>query len=118
MASVKFQIAQRKTPCLRVVALEECVQNYLHLADAKRRDTIIQEEYAYKIFPYEYLVKKEERGLEFANELTVLREARDKNLKYVLHLAGVLLDQDYIAIRLPKWEITLREFLSTRRNKY
>ena len=70
------------------------------------------------MFNYAYLAKDESHALEFANEFTVLDEAKKRNFKHVLSLDGILLGISQIALRVPKWDMTLRDYLGRMRNKF
>lgn len=69
-------MAQLKTPCLRVVNLNDCVKAHIPLVGVDNVKVIIHDDYAFKVFNYAYLAKDEQHGLEFANEFTVLSEAK------------------------------------------
>ena len=54
--------------------------------------------------------------MEFANEYTVLKESKKIGCKNLLMLDAVLINNCYIALRLEKYEMTLREYLHYNRN--
>lgn len=54
--------------------------------------------------------------MEFANEYTILKESKKRQFTNLLHLDGLLLSLDFMALRVPKYEMTLREYIYDRRN--
>ena len=55
--------------------------------------------------------------MEFNNEYSISREAQQQKLPYLIHLSGVCLGVDHIALKLPTYEMTLRAYLRHWRDR-
>ena len=62
-------------PALNAIDIDSCIENYLHFDLPNKAKLIVVEEFAYKVYPFKYLIKNEQYQNEFANEYIILREA-------------------------------------------
>ena len=65
-------------PALNAVDLSFCIDNYLHIDMPNKAKLIVVDEYAYKVYPFKYLIRNEQYQNEFANEYIILREAHKR----------------------------------------
>lgn len=56
-----FQQQQLKIHALNNIDITKAVNNYIHLLCPKRREVIFIDEFAYKVYPFKYLIEIDER---------------------------------------------------------
>lgn len=112
---IMVKIEAMKIPILKIIDLDSCLESYLTLEDKVEKRVITDDQYAYKIYPFNYFLADDKFQMEFANEYYALQKAKLNECRHIIQLDAILLGKDHVAFRLPLLEMTYREFLSDNR---
>ena len=87
------QLEAKKIPILNIINKEKCLESYIQLDGNKDKHVISDEKYAYKIYPFKYLITDDKHQMEFANEYNIFSSLNMMTIKNIIQLDAVLLGQ-------------------------
>lgn len=71
--------------------MDKCLESYLIIEDKHDKKVITDLKYAYKIYPFSYLLSNDRRQMEFANEYNIFSQQMQINSGNMITLDAVLL---------------------------
>ena len=77
----------------------------------KPMQVFVKEDAAYKVYTIKDMLRDPSKQQGFFNEYSMAKQAKELNLKNIMHLDKLCFAEDYLALRYPLYDMTLRTYI-------